>query len=99
MVRDIRWKQPALLEVWQHPDKTELIVWRTRRRGFKYEISFESTEKCAIELDDSPFTRGEHKAVLYPTLVCTKRKELDAAAEQYVKTLTNNGYHRVYSCN
>ena len=93
------WRQPALLEMWVQPDNREAIIWKTRRRGFKYELSFESVELWPVSIHDTPTHRGLHLEFPAPTVECRKRKELDAIAEHYRNMLTERGYSRVYSFN
>ena len=98
-MRESNWRLPALLEVWVNPEQSEMIVWKTRRRGFKYEIAFEQVPMYNITVNDTPYGRGFNDIFPIPTLECRKRKELNAIAAHYVETLTNAGYRRVYSFN
>ena len=99
MARNLSWRRPSLLEVWQHPEHSELIFWRTRRRGFKYELSFESVSAFEITVESTPTNQGLHLFFPAPTVVCAKRKELELIAAHYCDRLLESGYKRVFSYN
>lgn len=82
---------PALIEVWQQPDSESVFLWRTRRRGFRFELFFQQLPP------EADYGEQLYTALPEPSLTCRKRVELDAIYQHYQQQLLEKGFKRVYS--